>query len=94
MGPRKGFIRPQRCQLSLDAKVTWRRFMAKGVKGHIGARGGFRPVDRRNIAIGTKYQMDRQMLEDLAAELEVEAVLIEAEERAAKARPTPDDLQS
>ena len=43
-----------------------------------------------NLAKGARHQVDRIMLEDLAAELEAEAKLVD-QERAAKDRPAQDD---
>jgi hypothetical protein len=50
-----------------------------------------RARDCRNIAIGTKYEVDRQMLEDMAAELESEADQIDAEAEEARSLKGPSD---
>jgi len=52
-----------------------------------------RARDCRNVASGTKYEVDRRMLEDMAVELDAEADIIEAEDQAAKAPPALDDRQ-
>lgn len=49
-----------------------------------------RARDCLNLSKGARTQMDREMLEDLAADLEAEAKLIESTEQDNRAPPTGD----